>query len=111
MAAALLAALLSLAPLRAARAAESVPLPFPGGHGGGPSGTPVPFSPPDGLTLEGRSFPNSGAYNEHASSTAIVSSNGVGSGDQESDSPPAEQPRRGRQRAQPTPEPTPAPVE
>jgi hypothetical protein len=39
-------------------------------------GAPVPFSPPDGLTLEGVALPSSGSRNEHAGRAAIVSSNG-----------------------------------
>jgi murein DD-endopeptidase MepM/ murein hydrolase activator NlpD len=39
-------------------------------------GVPVPFSPPDGLMLEGVALPASGIPNEHAGRAPIVSSNG-----------------------------------
>jgi hypothetical protein len=49
-------------------------------HRGGRSSSPVPFSPPDGLPLEGVALPASGAYGEHSSRAPIVSTNRAGSG-------------------------------
>ena len=49
-------------------------------HRGGRSSSPVPFSPPDGLPLEGVVLSASGAYNEHSRREPIVSTNRVGGG-------------------------------
>jgi hypothetical protein len=49
-------------------------------HRGGRAAAPVPFSPPDGLPLEGVALPASGARSEHSSRAPIVSSNRAGSG-------------------------------
>ena len=47
-------------------------------HLGGGDANPVPFSPPDGLLLEGVDLPATGAWNEHAGET-LVSSNAIAS--------------------------------
>ena len=49
-------------------------------HRGGRAASPVPFSLPDGLPLEGVALPASGAHNEHSRQASIVSTNGAGSG-------------------------------
>ncbi len=49
-------------------------------HRGGQSSSPVPFSPPDGLPLEGVALSASGAYNEHSRREPIVSTNRPGGG-------------------------------
>ena len=49
-------------------------------HRGGRSSSPVPFSRPDGLPLEGVALSASGAYNEHSRQEPIVSTNRPGGG-------------------------------
>ncbi len=48
-------------------------------HRGGQARSPVPFSPPEGLPLEGVALAASGTYNEHSGRPAIASSNRPGS--------------------------------
>jgi hypothetical protein len=48
-------------------------------RGGDGASDPVPFSPPDGLPLEGKSLPATGAYNDYGDGTlTLVSSNAGG---------------------------------
>jgi hypothetical protein len=49
-------------------------------HRGGRAAAPVPFSPPDGLPLEGVALPASGTRSEHSSRAPIMSSNRAGGG-------------------------------
>ena len=49
-------------------------------HRGGRSTSPVPFSPPEGLPLEGMPLPASGASSEHSRRAPIVSTNRAESG-------------------------------
>jgi hypothetical protein len=56
-------------------------------HRSGRAAAPVPFSPPDGLPLEGVALPATGARNEHSSRASIASSNRTGSGPVASSNP------------------------
>jgi uncharacterized protein YraI len=49
-------------------------------HRGGRSSSPVPFSPPDGLALDGVALAPSGTYSEHSRRAPIVSANRGGGG-------------------------------
>jgi murein DD-endopeptidase MepM/ murein hydrolase activator NlpD len=63
-------------------------------HRGGRAAAPVPFSPPDGLPLEGVALPATGAYSEHTSRAPIASSNRTGSGAVAPSNPQAAVPRQ-----------------